>query len=114
MRTPIRSRHDLRSAGVQVVSSDGTAFYGKFDKVGRPTGPGGYIFPNGAYIKGSNTAPPLVSPPRSTPPCVPTPLAILGGVLAVRALTHVGPRGSLRVMRAPPTSATSTQRTSYN
>ena len=41
----------------KVVSSDGTSYYGKFDKMGRPVGSGAYVFPNGSVARGTYAAP---------------------------------------------------------
>ncbi|KAL1530342.1 hypothetical protein AB1Y20_001251 [Prymnesium parvum] len=43
----------------KVISSDGSAFYGSFDKTGRPAGPGAYMLPNGSFVKGTYHAPPV-------------------------------------------------------
>ena len=42
-------QHGVMKAA-KVAASDGSAFYGKFDKTGRPTGGGAYVFPNGALF----------------------------------------------------------------
>jgi len=54
----------------KVIASDGSAFYGKFDKAGRPSGPGGFIFPNGACVRGTNAAPPIEEADGDEPPTV--------------------------------------------
>eukprot|EP00966_Prymnesium_polylepis_P106666 2469076-Prymnesium_polylepis.1 len=48
------------------MASDGSAFYSKFDKAGRPSGPGGYTFTNGSYVKGHSAAPPIVRAARAS------------------------------------------------
>ncbi|KAL3894205.1 MAG: hypothetical protein SGPRY_013871 [Prymnesium sp.] len=46
----------------KVVCSDGSAFYGKFDKTGRPTGAGAYMFSNGCFEEEDGEEPPTVLP----------------------------------------------------
>merc|ERR1719502_1051777 len=66
-----RYRHAATSAtyegtwknGLMVASkmstAAGGAFYGTYDKKGRPVGPGAFTFSSGAMVKGVYTVPPL-------------------------------------------------------
>jgi len=53
-----------------VVNSDGSKYYGKFDKAGRPEGSGAYVFTNGSYAKGRYVAPPVEEADGDEPPPV--------------------------------------------
>ena len=45
-----------RCTQVIYTSAEGAAFYGKFDKAGRPYGPGAYTFANGNVVSGRYVA----------------------------------------------------------
>jgi len=74
----------------KVMASDGSAFYSKFDKAGRPSGPGGYTFTNGSYVKGHSAAPPIDAEEGDEAPPPPPPSVWYGSAVGVAEATQDG------------------------
>ena len=68
----------LEASKVTMQSAADAAFYGAFDKFGRPTGAGAFAFGNGVSLTGSYTAPPVEEAEGDEPP-VPAPSVWGGG-----------------------------------
>ena len=60
----------LVASKVTFQTADNAAYYGAFDKDGRPTGSGAFVFGNGTTLNGSYTAPAVEEPEGDEPPVV--------------------------------------------
>ena len=60
----------LVASKLVLESAAGAAFYGAFDKAGRPTGKGAFAFGNGVTLDGVYTAPPIEEAEGDEPPPV--------------------------------------------
>jgi adenylate kinase len=60
----------LVASKVTFSTAENAAYYGAFDKTGRPTGPGAFSFGNGTTLNGSYTAPPVEEAEGDEPPPV--------------------------------------------
>ena len=103
---------DLMGSKVNFTSAGaGAAYYGKFDKAGRPAGAGAFAFANGVTVSGEYATEPLEEAEEGAEPVEPAPAVWVGGACGnltpakdaelVKELTAVAPTLNVIIAGAP-------------